>query len=207
MTSERTNYFTEALSDAWAMAENFEEEMIEQWKRNGEISNDLYNDFEGGDDYHHSTHVDKDYRLKEASDLLDELSEWEEDDTGLWQGLEPRRAIAAQAAYTYGNAVYDLWRRHCVDPLNDLLNDIEEDDEIEDEEEREEAKTVVGTRIIRVFLFFGEDFAEEGERRSLERAAWEEIKSGGVTGCLALADWYAENGEESRALRLRECVK
>jgi hypothetical protein len=117
------DYRKEARSDARDTADYFAEQIIEQLMESGEASRDLFNDYPDGDAYHHESHVDKDYSLQEAARLLDELSEHEETDSGLWEGLEPRRAIAAQAAYTYGAAVLSLW--------SDLIDEINGDDEIE----------------------------------------------------------------------------
>ena len=47
----------------------------------------------------------------------------EETDSGLWQGLPPRDAIRAQAAYTYGNAVLREWR-DLIDDINGQAADI-----------------------------------------------------------------------------------
>lgn len=109
MTDTR-NYLADARSDAAEMAASFADEIVEQITDDGEASTDLYNDYHNADAYHHENHVDRSYDLIEAAALLDQLDDYEETDHGLWDGLEPRRAIGAQAAYTYGNAVYALWR-------------------------------------------------------------------------------------------------
>jgi uncharacterized membrane-anchored protein YhcB (DUF1043 family) len=101
MARESKDYRAKAESDAWDTLDNFADEMVRQWRESGEISNDMNNDYPNGDSYHHESHTDRDYDLQEAAELLDQLSEYEETDSGLWEGLEPRRAIAAQAAYTY----------------------------------------------------------------------------------------------------------
>lgn len=121
-----TNYREEAMSDAQYMAREFFDSIVEMLMEDGKASDDLYNDYPDGDSYHHESHVDKDYTLGESADILDQLSEDEETDTGLWEGLEPRRAIAAQAAYTYGNAVYSRWRR-LIEDINDDLADLLDD--------------------------------------------------------------------------------
>lgn len=54
---------------------------------------------------------DLDLGLLEAAQLLDELSEYTETDSGLWESLEPRQAVVCQAHYTYGNAVEGQFRR------------------------------------------------------------------------------------------------
>lgn len=109
--SDKTNYREEAADDAKRMVTEFIDEILLAIINDGEASTDLYNDYSNGDSYHHETHIDKEYDLMEAAQLLDDLNEFEETDSGLWQSLEPRQAIGAHAAYTYGNAVYDFWRR------------------------------------------------------------------------------------------------
>jgi hypothetical protein len=113
-----TNYRDEARYAARDMAENFLDEIIHQLEQDGEASKDLLNDYSGGDEYHHQYNVDKDYSLLEAAHLLDDLEDFEETDSGLWEGLEPRRAVAAQAAYTFGHAVMSYWQ--------DLIGEINE---------------------------------------------------------------------------------
>jgi hypothetical protein len=118
MAEDDTNYRHEAIDDAANMAEEFLDQILEQIEDKGEASDDLNNDYSGGDEYHHQSNVDKSYRLLEAAQVLDQLSEFEETDSGLWEGLAPREAVEAQAAYTYGAAVYSLW--------TDLIKEINE---------------------------------------------------------------------------------
>jgi hypothetical protein len=80
----------------------YQDAIVEQLIRNDEASNDLLNDYDNGDSWHHENGVDREYDLKEAADLL-------ETDRGLWEGQEPRKAISTQAAFTYGNAVHHFW--------------------------------------------------------------------------------------------------
>ena len=108
--------YQDAKEDAAYFVLNFKDEVLEQLLNKGEASDDFLNDYPGGDSYHHETHVDKWYNLSDAAEVLDSLSEYEETDRGLWEGLEPREAIGAQAAYTYGNAVYSL----AVDLIEDI---------------------------------------------------------------------------------------
>lgn len=103
------SYRDEAEQDAIEMVLEFETDIIDQILEDGEASDDLFNDYDNGDSYHHETHVDKSYDLTEAAAILDQLGEHTETDYGLWDGLEPRQAISAQAAYTYGNAVMSYW--------------------------------------------------------------------------------------------------
>jgi hypothetical protein len=121
--SNTSNYLNEAASDAADTVRNFEDEILDQLIDDGEASDDLLNDYGNGDAYHHESHVDKDYGLLEAATLLDQLDDYEETDSGLWEGLEPRRAIAAMAAYTYGNAVYGEWRG-LIEKINSEAADI-----------------------------------------------------------------------------------
>ncbi len=118
-----SEYRTEAKSDAASTAENFLDEIVNALMEDGEASDDLLNDYPSGDSYHHENHPDKDYDLQESAAILDELHRYEETDSGLWEGLEPRRAIEAQAAYTYGNAVYGEFQ--------DLVKEINGDSDIE----------------------------------------------------------------------------
>lgn len=147
----RANYRDEAKGDALDTVKEFRDEILDQLKDDGEASDDLLNDYCNGDAYHHESHVDRDYDLSESAEVLDQLSEYEETDSGLWEGLEPRRAIAAQAAYTYGNAVYAYWREN-IEEINeavaDAISDYEdrepdEDDEPEDHEKWESERDEV----------------------------------------------------------------
>jgi hypothetical protein len=104
--SETRDYRQDAIDDARETARNFEEQILERlMSYGGAASNDLYNDYPGGDDYHHEYHVDRYYTLLQAANLLDQLNDHEETDSGLWDGQSPRKAVAVQAAHTYGNAV------------------------------------------------------------------------------------------------------
>jgi len=107
---DTTDYMSEAVNDAKNMALNFLEGIVESYIDNdGKASTDLFNDYGDGDEYHYESHLDKEYDLTEAATLLNQLDNHEETDSGLWEGLEPREAISAQAAYTYGNAVLSYW--------------------------------------------------------------------------------------------------
>jgi hypothetical protein len=119
-----TNYRAEAEDDARSTVSEFADQIVEQIMDDGKASDDLLNDYPNGDAYHHESHVDRDYRLTEAADLLDHLSDFEERDSGLWEGLEPRKAIAAQAAYTYGNAVLSFFR-DLIEEINGHMVDVD----------------------------------------------------------------------------------
>lgn len=140
MARETTDYRSEAHSDAQDTARNFIDEIVEQYVDKGGVSDDLNNDYSGGDSYHHETHVDRAYSLTGAAKVLDDLREHTETDSGLWERQEPREAISTQAAFTYGNAVYSRWT-DLVKEINgdsdlselkdqlDALDDTEPDDE------------------------------------------------------------------------------
>lgn len=113
------SYLDQARSDASDTASNFEDEIIESFMESGKASDDLLNDY--SDNYHHENHIDKDYDLLEAAELLEELDEYEQTDSGLWEGLKPKDAIICQAAYTYGNAVIALFR-DLIEAINNDCN-------------------------------------------------------------------------------------
>ena len=97
-----------------------------------------------GDAWHHESHVDKWYSLHDAAAVLDQLDEFEETDSGLWEGLGMKAALAACAAYTYGNAVYNEWREKIqqinqeasiiIDDFDLRIADLEDDDASEEDD-------------------------------------------------------------------------
>lgn len=117
------SYYDDAKSDAKEAAEYFMDEIVERLE-GGDTAEDNLLQYNRGDSYHHENHVDKSYDLKEAAEVLDVLDEYEETDSGLWEGLNPRDAISAQAAYTYGGAVLSLF--------DDLIDQINEDDGVQE---------------------------------------------------------------------------
>jgi hypothetical protein len=178
------DYLESAISDAWSMAQEFADTMVEQYNDDGRISDDINNDYAGGDSYHHQNHVDKAYSLKEAAELLDQLDRYEEDDNGLWQGQDPREAISTQAAFTYGNAVYAQWT-NLVDELNQSLNSFIFDDD-------EDKEAIVCAYIkIRVYL---ENYKESDDRaKTLFNGAIKNVEELDWSSTLALSDWLEEN--------------
>lgn len=113
------NWYLDVLFDSLETIDHFEDEIIEQLEDKGEASDDLFNDYSNGDEYHHENHADKSYTLIEAAHLLSQLSEYEEGDSGLWEGIDdPEKAIEIKAAYTYGNAVMSDFQS-MVSELND----------------------------------------------------------------------------------------
>lgn len=76
-------------------------------------------------DYHFETNIDRDWTLLEAAQILEQLPN--ETDQGLWEGLSPHDAVRAQAAYTFGNAVWLVAEETLEDlqsspEVNNLIN-------------------------------------------------------------------------------------
>ena len=133
---KNTNYLEEAESDAKDFIKHFEDEIIEVIVSGGKISNDHNNDYNGGDSYFHESYIDKWYNLEDAAELLNDLSEFEEDDCGLWEGKNPKDAISTMAAFTYGHAVSNY--------LSDLVEKINNRIETsEDEVGEKKAKEII----------------------------------------------------------------
>jgi hypothetical protein len=140
------NYLAKADSDARDTIDHFEDEILEQLLDSGEASDDLLNDYPNGDSWHHECHTDQWYNLTEAAAILDQLDDFEEDDSGLWEGQGPKDAIATMAAFTYANAVMSEWADRIkeinseaetildgfADRANDLENEISELNEVAD---------------------------------------------------------------------------
>ena len=114
------DYRTDAQSDAAEMAEHFLDEIVEKLCDDGEASDDFNNDYD--DSYHHESHVDKSYSVKEAVAVLDQLDEHEETDSGLWEGQEWERVLETKAAFTYGNAVASNWN-DLIEKINEAYDD------------------------------------------------------------------------------------
>ena len=104
-----TNYRQEAEDDAANLVlEYFMDEIVDQIIDKGEASADINNDYANGDGIFHETIVDRSYHMTEAAELLSQLYEYAEEDAGLWEGeTDIDRIAEIQAAYTYGNAVWD----------------------------------------------------------------------------------------------------
>lgn len=202
--SERTNYYRKAQSDAWDTVEEFADTITEQVQRGEEVSSDLYNDYPNGDDYHHSTHVDKWYNLTQAAEVLDQLAEHTEEDSGLWQGQEPREAIGTQAAFTYGNAVMAEWQS-LVEELNTELSDVTlEFPDTTEVAEEERQTTEAQVRYCRFWLLLSRKEWESDTLRTLYTATEKALKNGSTTELLVFADALQEDGEEAQAKELRE---
>lgn len=146
----KDNYNAEALSDAKDTVRCFEDEIVDQLVDRDEASDDLLNDYANGDAYHHESHTDKTYNLREAAEVLEQLRDYEETDSGLWASLGPREAISAMAAYTYANAVYAKWQE-LIEEINQAARDAFDDlelIELEGEEADDSAKMAAAQKVI-----------------------------------------------------------
>lgn len=177
------NYLEKAENDAWYMVENFFNEILEQ-ACEGDVSDDYNNDYAGGDEYHHETHIDKAYDLLDAATLLDQLSDHEETDYGLWEGIrDPREVISCQAAYTYGNAVGYYWNK-IIEEINDFLNMWEWDN-------AEERKTDV-TKFLTVFVKLNVWLIHNEDTDGMIAGVLSKLDELDWTGTLVLCDWLDE---------------
>lgn len=192
------NWLKEAESDAYELVDEFVDEMVEQWKDYGKISDDLNNDYRGGDSSLDS-YGDGGYTLLEAAEVLDALSNYEVDDSGLWEGLPPRDAIEVQAAYTYRNAVAGEFA-DLVDDLNGYLDTLTE--EMEDATIPE--VQAAAERLIRLFALIGN--TELSKWDGLLSAAFNGALSGDRTATLVLADKIQEEENDTLAKAYRDAV-
>lgn len=145
------NYEQDARDDARCFLSERVGEIVDQIETHSTPQCDPY-DFSGGDRALNEI-TDEWYSLLEAATLLDELSDYEETDSGLWEGMDPRDAIRAMATYTYLNAVSHFIAdtleeiRDNVD-INEIRSTIEESNLVDlDSEVREEIRKQV-TQII-----------------------------------------------------------
>jgi hypothetical protein len=142
MTRTRTSndWYKSARSDAKNTVENFMDEIVSNLMDEGKASNNLFNDYEGAD-YHNNYNIPGNIDLLESAKILNQLSDHEEADSGLWESLPPREAVEAQAHYTYQNAVMYLWQ-NLISEINDGCEELIEGwvlikDNQEGEEDRE----------------------------------------------------------------------
>jgi hypothetical protein len=103
------DYQQEAEDDAaMLITDYFMDEIIDQLIDSDEASADINNDYDNGDGIFHEVITDRSYHLTDAAELLSQLYGNAEEDTGLWEGeTNVDRIAEIQAAYTYGNAVWD----------------------------------------------------------------------------------------------------
>ncbi len=123
------SWMSKAIKDAENLIkEYFIDEIVQAIVNGDEVSSDMYNDYANGDGIFHDIITDRYYHRSDAIDLIDELYEYEEEDSGIWEGLDWERVIQAKATYTYGNAVMSEW-----DDIITEINAIDFDGKNEDE--------------------------------------------------------------------------
>ncbi len=123
-------WMSKAIEDAQDLIkEYFIDEIVQAIVDGGEASSDIYYDYDNGDGIFHEVITDRYYHQSDAIDLIDELYEYEEEDTGIWEGLDWSGMIQAKAAYTYGNAVMSEWN-DIIEEINNIDFDGKTEDEI-----------------------------------------------------------------------------
>lgn len=119
-----TNYRDEAEDDAKELIQDyFLDEIIQQLIDDGEASDDYNNNYDNGDGIFHENVVDRYYDPEDALKLINQLRDYEEDDSGLWEGQDYEKILGTKAAYTYGNVVYHYWAGF-IEEINEI--DLEE---------------------------------------------------------------------------------
>jgi len=120
-----TDYAREAEEDAaMLITDYFLDEIIDKIIDSGEASADINNDYDNGDGIFHEVITDRPYSLDDAAELLIQLYRHAEEDTGLWEGeTNVDRLAEIQAAYTYGNAVWNEFS-DLITEINDEVDDI-----------------------------------------------------------------------------------
>ena len=119
-----TDYAREAEEDAaMLITDYFMDEIIDQIIDQGEASADINNDYGNGDSIFHEVIVDRSYSLTDAAELLSQLYNYTEGDSGLWEEeTDVDRIAEIQAAFTYGNAVWAEFD----DLITDINNEVDD---------------------------------------------------------------------------------
>lgn len=187
-----TDYRKESLGDAWGVIENHADDIASDVKSGG-VPED--ND-EPIDESIRECDPNV-YGLKDAAEILDQLSDHEETDEGLWESLPPREAIASQAYFTYQNAV-----RHEVGViLEDLAGHLDAVDDCipEGAGDLDAWKAAVA----RMYCEFGRIMdGEDCDIKALLLGVFDELKSGQTAGLVAAKDWMRENAHDYRITTL-----
>ena len=142
VNSKTEDYRANADYDAREFIDNFTEEIIEELE--AMMSNPMgVIDRDRAQTWLHEYITDREYDLLSAAQLLDQLSEHCESDSGLWQGQEPRDAISTQAAFTYRNAVYSIVRSYLENIVSEYQGFEPEDEDDSDEKQQEDARAMI----------------------------------------------------------------
>lgn len=111
-------------SSAIDVLNKIKDNIIEFLIEDGEASTDVYNDYDDGDSCVYELCNPNITTLFEAANLLKELNEYKETDSGIWSGLEPIDAVKSQAHYTYLNAVvYHM--QYLIKKINNQVRDLD----------------------------------------------------------------------------------
>ena len=179
------NYEREIESDAQSFVSDFEDN-IKEAILEGKEFNDCDNIVDSVREHEFY------YDLSDAAFVLDNSKEVEED-SGLWEKLEPRQAVISQAVYTSQN---DL--RIAVEEIyNELKESFEQDtQEIEDKEkDKELLKCTLNTIFKEYFERFELDACEKGseeEKRFLKEWLSANSKAEGFRGGYPLGSAYID---------------
>jgi len=112
------DYRQEAEEDAKNAIEDYLDEIVEQLVDGESAEDDL--------EYYNQdrSHYDQSFSLRQAADVLDDLSRYEETDRGLWDSLEtPEEMVQVKASFTYGNAVAAMFSDE-MKTVNSDLSDV-----------------------------------------------------------------------------------
>jgi len=169
------NYNMNTEDDAKELiTEYFMNEIIEKLINDGEASNDMYNDYDNGDSIFHETITDRDYDLTEATEVLSQLYCHEEEDSGLWDGINDINQIAAtKAAYTYGNAVMSEWDDLIAEINNidmELIDTQAAEDVINEHQKPENFDEMDDEELIEYVSEYYDDEFQEAQKKRLKTA-------------------------------------
>jgi len=172
-----TMYYVKA--DAQDIISDYIEEIAKMLIDDGEASTDLYNDYNNmdaniseSDSYGHNP--------SDAIEIIDELSEFEDDDSGLWEGCRDYREILSTIAhYTYTNALY-AEIESIIESINDTL-DSDAITEIEDQITKE---------------LLTEDDYQSMKEANIDIEDFDQVR-----------EWCEENIEEFTSERLKRVMK
>ena len=114
--------YNDAVESAEEFIDNYTDEIVEIIidEESCDRAKDFRNNIDGSDSFFHENFIDKEYDLQESSEILKIFSDFEEIDSGLWEGQEPERAISTKATFTYGNAVH----HEIIEKLDRIENEI-----------------------------------------------------------------------------------
>jgi hypothetical protein len=165
--------------DANDIISDYIEEIAKMLIDDGEASTDLYNDY---NDMDSQISESDDYWRNpvEAIETIDELSEFDEEDSGLWdRSSDYRDILNAKAHYTYTNAVY-----HEIESMIESINDTIDSDTI----------TKIEDQITKELLT--EDDYQSMKEANIDIEDFDEVR-----------EWCEENHEEFVNERLERVMK